>query len=187
MALRSPARKGTLMCAGYPGGKAVSRMTGYANLKGIKGEVARLPAACCNSRAVISTSGGQWVLRAPTGRQQILADLEHLADALATGGVIDWNRLHELTGIPVANEVNGRVRASPPDGRYQLIRSVPLHGELPQMTAAEFTVALLAHASNHESRSPAPVLPLPGGPGPGPATLPPSTTGSSATSRQGPA
>lgn len=84
------------MCAGCPGGKAVSRMTGYANLKGIKGEVARLLQQAAGSRAVISTFGGQWVLRAPTGRQQVLADLEHLAPP-RRASADDGSRVHRRT------------------------------------------------------------------------------------------
>src|SRR4051794_21760270 len=134
------------MCAGCPGGRAVSRVAVYANLKGIKGEVARLLQQAAGSRAAISAFGDQWVLRSPTGRQQVLADLEHLARALVAGGTVDWNRLHELAGRPTAHDVDGGAQVPPPDGRFALPRPLPVHSELREMTAAESPLALLAPA-----------------------------------------
>src|SRR3954469_6523287 len=111
------------MCAGCPGGKAVSRVAVYANFKGIKGEVARLLQQAAGSRVAISAFGDQWVLRSPTGRQHVLADLEPLAGALVAGGTVDWHRLHELAGIPAALDADGCVRVPAPDARFDLIRS----------------------------------------------------------------
>lgn len=139
------------MCGGCPGGKAVSRVAVYANLKGIKTEVARLLQQAAGSRVAISAFGDQWVLRSPTGRQQVLADLEHLAGALVAGGTLDWHRLHELAGRQSAHDADGGAQVPPPDGRFDLIRSLPVHSELPEMTAAEFTLALLAHAQNQQA------------------------------------
>jgi len=133
------------MCAGCPGGRAVSHLAAYVNLKGIKGEVARLLQQASGSRAAISAFGDQWVLRSPTGRQQVLPDLEHLAGALVAGGTVDWNRLQELAGTQDAIDAGG-AQVPRPDGRFDLIRALPLDGELPEMTAAEFTLALLGHA-----------------------------------------
>lgn len=132
------------MCAGCPGGRAVSRVAAYVNLRGIKGEVARLLQQAAGSRAAISAFGDHWVLRSPTGRQQVLADLEHLAGALVAGGTVDWNRLHELAGLQRAHD-------GAPDGRFDQIRSLPVDGELPEMTAAEFTLALLGQAERQRS------------------------------------
>jgi len=138
------------MCAGCPGGRAVSRPAAYVNLKGIKGEVARLLQQAAGSRATVSAFGDQWILRSPTGRQQVLPDLEHLAGALVAGGTVDWNRLHELAGTGLGGTQGaveaGGTQAPAPDGRFVAVRTLPVDGELPEMTAAEFTLALLEHA-----------------------------------------
>ncbi|WP_149956825.1 hypothetical protein [Zafaria cholistanensis] len=111
------------------------------NIKGIKGEVARLLQQAAGNRAAISAFGDQWVLRSPTGRQQVLADLDDLAAALAAGGTMDSDRLRKLAGTQDAPDA---------DGRFDLIRSLPVDGPLPEMTAAEFTLALLAHADRRQ-------------------------------------
>jgi hypothetical protein len=135
------------MCAGCPGGRAVSRLAAYVNLKGIKGEVARLLQQAAGNRATVSAFGDQWILRSPTGRQQVLPDLEHLAGALVAGGAVDRNRLHGLAGTRDASDAGARTPDNhDPDARFDLIRSLPVDGELPEMSAAEFTLALLAHA-----------------------------------------
>jgi len=139
------------MCAGCPGGRAVSRVAAYVNTKGIKGEVARLLQQTAGGRATVSAFGDQWVLRSPTGKQQVLADLEHLAAVLVSGRTIDGDRLHHLAGTPAAHRAGGTTQAPPPDVRFEQIRSLPLASDLPERTAAEFTLALLGHASRRHS------------------------------------
>jgi len=138
------------MCAGCPGGRAVSRLAAYVNLQGIKAEVVRLLQQAAGSRATVSAFGDQWILRSPTGRQQVLADLEHLAGALVAGGTVDWTRLQEVAGTELAGTPGeadaGGAQVPSSDGRFELILSLPVHGEPPGMTAVEFTLALLGHA-----------------------------------------
>jgi hypothetical protein len=154
------------MCAGCPGGRAVSRLAAYVNLRGIKAEVARLLQQAAGSRASVSAFGDRWILRSPTGRQQVLADLEHLAGALVAGGMVDWNRLRksaETEPAGMQGAAGGGTPVPGPDGRFELIRSLPAGGELPEMTAAEFTLALLGHAHRQHG----------GGATPGGAVRPP--------------
>ena len=70
------------MCAGCPGGRAVSRATAYINLHGMKQDVLKALQRAVGHRASIAVFGDQWVLRMRTGTQSVLPDVEALARAL---------------------------------------------------------------------------------------------------------
>jgi len=56
------------MCAGCPGGRAVSRTTAYLNLHGTKYAVLKELQRSVGPRAVLSVFGDRWVLASRTGK-----------------------------------------------------------------------------------------------------------------------
>lgn len=76
------------MCAGCPGGRAVSRVTAYINLNGMKHDVLTSLQRRVGERAKIATFGDQWVLRTRIGVQLVLVDVEALAHALLDRGLL---------------------------------------------------------------------------------------------------
>lgn len=81
------------MCAGCPGGRAVSRVTAYINLHGLKQGVLKALQRAVGHRASISAFGDQWVLRTRTGAQTVLPDAEALARALVDKRLVDRSTL----------------------------------------------------------------------------------------------
>lgn len=70
------------MCAGCPGGRAVSPATAYLNLNRMKPAVLAELRRIVGRRATITVLGDQWVLRSRTGVQQVFPDVEALTGAL---------------------------------------------------------------------------------------------------------
>ena len=81
------------MCAGCPGGRAVSRVTAYINLNGMKQDVLKALQRAVGHRASIAVFGDQWVLRGRTGAQTVLPDAEALARALVDRKLVDRGAL----------------------------------------------------------------------------------------------
>lgn len=77
------------MCAGCPGGRAVSKLTAYINLHGIKPAVLAELRRSVGGRARITVLGDQWVLASRTGVQKVFPDVETLADALVDQHLVD--------------------------------------------------------------------------------------------------
>ena len=78
------------MCAGCPGGRAVSRTTAYLNLHGMKSAVHEELQRWVGPRAVLSVFGDRWVLASRTGRRELFDDVETLAGALVAQELVDW-------------------------------------------------------------------------------------------------
>lgn len=70
------------MCAGCPGGRAVSPATAYLNLNKMKLAVLAELRRHVVRGATITVLGDQWVLHSPTGGRQVFPDVETLASAL---------------------------------------------------------------------------------------------------------
>src|SRR5690242_7416255 len=83
----------TPMCAGCPGGRAVSRGTAYLNQHGLKSTVLKELQRFVGPPAVLSVFGDSWVLASRTGRRSLFDDVEALADALVAGGLVDRRAL----------------------------------------------------------------------------------------------
>jgi hypothetical protein len=77
------------MCAGCPGGRAVSRTTAYLNLHGMRSAVLKELQRSVGRRAVLSVFGDRWVLAFRTGRREMFDDVEMLAAALVAQGLVD--------------------------------------------------------------------------------------------------
>jgi hypothetical protein len=77
------------MCAGCPGGRAVSKTTAYLNLHGMKSAVLKELQRSVGPRAMLSVFGDQWMLASRTGRRQMFDDIETLAGALIAQGLVD--------------------------------------------------------------------------------------------------
>ena len=142
------------MCGGCPGGSTVPRLTSYVQLAGIKAEVTRLLSAIADKRISITVFGDQWVTRSRTGAQQIVTTMEALATAAIGDTPIDWERLRVLTHISVRQNSSDRIAQSPSDALFGQIQESPLPGELPQLSAAEFTVSLVVQTSNRRANPP---------------------------------
>ncbi|NKX49692.1 hypothetical protein HER39_03690 [Arthrobacter deserti] len=128
------------MCAGCSGGRPVSRLSGYLNLAGIKADVTRLLERAGGGRVRICVFGDRWVVSSRTGRQQVAGDIGSVARAVAGSGAPDWSWLPPAGAS--AGDRNGG-RQPDPDAEFRRIQHAPLHGELPRLTAAEFTACLL--------------------------------------------
>jgi hypothetical protein len=76
------------MCAGCPGGRAVSPATAHLNLHGDKRAVLAALRREVGPRATIALFGDRWLLRSRTGAQQVLPDLEHLVAELVERGLL---------------------------------------------------------------------------------------------------
>ena len=99
------------MCAGCPGGRAVSKATAHLNLHGMKSAVLKELQRSIGSRAVLSAFGDRWVLASRTGRREVFDNVETLAGALVARGLVDGRvlpagapleRLLERAGDPRA-------------------------------------------------------------------------------------
>lgn len=141
------------MCGACPGGAAVSRISAYAALAGIKPEVAGLLQRAAGPRLTIRAFGNGWTVRDRLGRQRVLPGLEEVAAAVAAGP-LDWAAVSALTGQTITGRAPrltceaatelGRVAARPlagPAGSAGQGQPVPL-------TAGGFTAALLIRAAN---------------------------------------
>ncbi|MFI7482013.1 hypothetical protein ACH9EU_06300 [Kocuria sp. M1R5S2] len=83
------------MCAGCPGGRAVSAATAHLNAHGLKPAVRKELQRRAGHRATVTVFGDQWVLRSRTGAQQVLPDLEHLLAAMVERGLLDRGSVPE--------------------------------------------------------------------------------------------
>lgn len=142
------------MCGGCPGGSTVPRLTSYVQLTGIKAEVTRLLNAIADKRISITIFGDQWVSRSRTGAQQIVTTMEALAMAVLGDSPVDWEKLRVLTHISVHQNTFGRIAQSPSDVLFGQIQESAPNGDLPQLSAAEFTVSLVVQASNQRINPP---------------------------------
>lgn len=77
------------MCAGCPGGRAVSMATAWINLNGMKPAVLAELRRRVGRRARITVLGDRWVLSSRTGVQQVHPDVETLAGALVDLRLVD--------------------------------------------------------------------------------------------------
>ena len=93
------------MCAGCPGGRAVSRTTAYLNLHGMKSAVQKELQRSVGPRAVISAFGDRWMLALPTGKREVFGDVETLAGALVAQGLVD--RRTTPAGVPLEQVLSG--------------------------------------------------------------------------------
>lgn len=75
------------MCAGCSGGRPVSSTTARLNADRLKPAVQQALQRRVGRRARISVFGDRWVLRLPTGRQEVFEDVEALAAALTAQGL----------------------------------------------------------------------------------------------------
>ena len=83
------------MCAGCPGGRAVSAATAHLNSHGLKPAVRKELQRRVGGRATVAVFGDQWVLGSRTGAQQVLPDLEHLTAAMVECGLLDRSSVPE--------------------------------------------------------------------------------------------
>jgi hypothetical protein len=93
------------MCAGCPGGRAVSKVTAYLNLHGMKPAVLKELQRCVGRRALLSVFGDQWLLASRTGRREVFDDVETLAGALVARGLVDGQVLP--AGTPLEQVLEG--------------------------------------------------------------------------------
>lgn len=113
------------MCAGCPGGRAVSRSTAYVNAHGLKPRVLAALRQRVGGRAAVTVFGDRWVLRSRTGAQQVFPDLEDLVRALTARGLVDRDGLPDaaageelvaalLAGAAAAPSYAGPTGPTPP-------------------------------------------------------------------------
>jgi hypothetical protein len=95
------------VCAGCPGGRAVSEATAWINLHGMKQAVLQELRRSVGNRAGISVFGDRWVLAHRTGKREMFDDVEALAAAL--GGLLDGRKVPET---PAGAAGPGRIRAA---------------------------------------------------------------------------
>lgn len=144
------------MCGACPGGAAVSRISAYAALAGIKQEVAGLLQRAAGPRLTIRAFGNGWTVRDRLGRQRVLPGLEEVAAAVAAGP-LDWAAVSALTGQTITGRAPrltceattelGRVAARPLAGPATSAGSAG-QGQPVPLTAGGFTAALLIRAAN---------------------------------------
>ena len=77
------------MCAGCPGGRAVSPATAHLNRHGLKPAVVQALQRRLGRRAAVSVFGDRWVLASRTGRREVFDDVETLVGALVARGLVD--------------------------------------------------------------------------------------------------
>lgn len=77
------------MCAGCSGGRTVSATTARLNAHRLKPAVRQALQERVGRRAGIGVFGDRWVLRFPTGRQEVFDDVEALTAALSARGLVD--------------------------------------------------------------------------------------------------
>lgn len=115
------------MCAGCPGGRAVSRLTAYINLNGMKQAVLAELRRSVGRRAKITVLGDQWVLGSRTGVQQVFPDLETLAGALVDQRLVDRRVLPDDGGADLERILgNGTHHSAPSMDAGQLVRALLL-------------------------------------------------------------
>ena len=138
------------MCGGCPGGATISRPSGYAAVTGIKSGVGALLQKIAGRRLTIRPFGDQWLVQTRMGSQSVVPGLEEVAAAVAAGP-LSWNDVAALTGEAVDGEAPHLTCASA--ALLRKIQASPLQerqeGEL---SAGQFTTALLVQAANHAAR-----------------------------------
>jgi hypothetical protein len=87
------------MCAGCPGGRAVSPATAHLNRHGMKSAVLKRLQRSVGPRAALSVFGDRWVLASRTGRRELFDDVETLVGALVARGLVDGRVLP--AGVPL--------------------------------------------------------------------------------------
>src|SRR4051812_5118586 len=122
------------MCAGCPGGRAVSRTTAYLNLHGMKFAVLKELQRSLGPRATLSVFGDQWVLAFRTGRREMFDDIETLAAALVAQELMDERAVP--AGPPLEQVLGGTGDPS-----------------APRPSADELVAALLARGGPPDERS----------------------------------
>lgn len=138
------------MCGGCPGGAAISRPSGYAALTGIKSGVGALLQQIAGRRLTIRPFGDQWMVQTRLGQQSVVPGLEEVAAAVAACP-LSWGDVAALTG----EEVDGEAPhlTCPSAAVLQQITELPLQtGQERELTAGQFTAALLVRAANHAAR-----------------------------------
>ena len=133
------------MCGACTGGAVISRLTAYAAVTGSNREVLQMLQDTAAPRLLITSSGGQWLVRNRTGHQQVLPDLESVAAAVVSGPV-DWAQVHEVTGVRV--ETAGGLVSCAADEVLNRIEATAVHEQTAELTAGEFVAALLVRAAN---------------------------------------
>ncbi len=115
------------MCAGCPGGRAVSTVTAYINLNRMKPAVLAELRRSVGRRARITVLGDQWVLGSRTGAQQVFPDVETLADALVDKHLVDRRALPDDGGATLERILeDGSHHGSPPLDAGQLVSALLL-------------------------------------------------------------
>ncbi len=118
------------MCAGCPGGRAVSTVTAYVNRHRMKPAVLAELRRCVGRRARITVLGDQWVLGSRTGRQQIFPDVESLADALVDQRLVDRSALPDDGGGDFERVLEGgHHHGAPPLDAGRLVRALLLSAD----------------------------------------------------------
>lgn len=113
------------MCAGCPGGRAVSTMTAYINLNRMKPAVLAELRRSVGRRARITVLGDQWVLGSRTGAQQVFPDVETLVDALVDQRLVDRRTLPDDGGTEFERVLDeGARHSAPPLDAGQLVRAL---------------------------------------------------------------
>ncbi len=118
------------MCAGCPGGRAVSTLTAYINLNGMKPAVLAELRRSVGRRARITVLGDRWVLASRTGVQQVFPDVEALADALVDQRLVDRRVLPDDAGAEFERLLADRTRRSAePMDAGRLVRALLLSAD----------------------------------------------------------
>jgi hypothetical protein len=115
------------VCAGCPGGRAVSRTTAHLNLRGGRSAVLRELRHRAGPRAGLSVFGDRWVLASRTGRREVFDDVETLVAALVARELVDD-------------------RAGPAGAPLEQLLTAPGNPGAPRPSAEELVAALIAHA-----------------------------------------
>lgn len=138
------------MCGGCPGGAAISRISSYAAVTGIKSGVGSLLQKIAGRRLTIRPFGDQWTLQTRLGQQSVVPGLEEVAAAVATDPLA-WSDVAALTGEKIGGEAPHLTCASA--AVLQRINGSPLqNGQERELSAGQFTAALLVQAANHADR-----------------------------------
>ncbi|MEX5304821.1 hypothetical protein RF644_03610 [Kocuria sp. CPCC 205258] len=118
------------MCAGCPGGRAVSKVTAYINLHGMKQAVLAELRRSVGRRARITVLGDRWVLGSRTGAQQVFPDVETLADALVDQHLVDRRLLPDDGGAEFERILAaGTHHGAPPLDAGRLVRALLLSAD----------------------------------------------------------
>ena len=117
------------MCAGCPGGRAVSKVTAYINLHGMKQAVLAELRRSVGRRARITVLGDRWVLGSRTGAQQVFPDVETLADALVDQHLVDRRALPDDGGAEFERILAAGTHSAPPMDAGRLVRALLLSAD----------------------------------------------------------